>query len=137
MSFKLVDSSNPDASDDEIKDKWAQWYSSFLPSPSGSGDEDPISQGIADGGSDYDDDEDDEDGTPTPDEETSGGRAPKKVYDQKPKAAKKQKKNAHTYELNHGSDVVGVLFLEISSITDLPPEKNGTLLVTRIAIFRY
>lgn len=34
------------------------------------------------------------------------------------------KKGQH-YELSRESDVVGVIFLEINSIADLPPERNG------------
>ena len=39
----------------------------------------------------------------------------------------KRKTKARAYEFtgNGGSDVVGIAFLEIGRITDLPPERNG------------
>jgi phosphatidylserine decarboxylase len=37
----------------------------------------------------------------------------------------KRKAKEHGYEFTGGSDVAGVLFVEIQKITDLPPEKNG------------
>lgn len=39
----------------------------------------------------------------------------------------KKKAKEHGYEFSGGSDVAGVLFVEIQKITDLPPEKNGML----------
>ena len=39
----------------------------------------------------------------------------------------KRKKKARAYEFMGGSDVVGITFLEIGKITDLPPEHNGTV----------
>ncbi|KAI9751377.1 MAG: hypothetical protein M4579_006100 [Chaenotheca gracillima] len=38
----------------------------------------------------------------------------------------KRKSKARAYEFSGGSDVVGILFMEISKITDLPPERNMT-----------
>ena len=37
----------------------------------------------------------------------------------------KRKAKLKGYEFTNGSDVAGVLFLEIQRITDLPPERNG------------
>lgn len=37
----------------------------------------------------------------------------------------KRKAKLKGYEFTNGSDVAGVLFLEIQKITDLPPERNG------------
>ena len=37
----------------------------------------------------------------------------------------KRKAKQRGYEFTNGSDVAGVLFLEIQRITDLPPERNG------------
>lgn len=37
----------------------------------------------------------------------------------------KRKKKARAYEFQSESDVVGIIFLEISRITDLPPERNS------------
>ena len=38
----------------------------------------------------------------------------------------KRKTKARAYEFTGGSDVIGIAFLEIEKITDLPPERNGT-----------
>ncbi|RDW82977.1 hypothetical protein BP5796_04468 [Coleophoma crateriformis] len=38
----------------------------------------------------------------------------------------RRKKQLGAFELNGGSDVVGIVFLEIGRITDLPPERNMT-----------
>jgi phosphatidylserine decarboxylase len=37
----------------------------------------------------------------------------------------KRKAKLKAYEFTNGTDVAGVLFLEIQKITDLPPERNG------------
>lgn len=39
----------------------------------------------------------------------------------------KRKKKARAYEFMSGSDVVGIIFLEISKIIDLPPERNSMI----------
>lgn len=39
----------------------------------------------------------------------------------------KRKVKLRGYEFSNGSDVAGVLFVEIQKITDLPPERNGML----------
>lgn len=38
----------------------------------------------------------------------------------------KKKSKARAYEFTGESDVVGMIFLEVSRITDLPPERNST-----------
>lgn len=54
----------------------------------------------------------------------------------KPEKAEKKKKRirmrrlrrttlSRAYEFSGGNDVVGIIFLDISKITDLPPERNG------------
>jgi phosphatidylserine decarboxylase len=45
----------------------------------------------------------------------------------RPKKDSKKKKAHKPFELFSSSDVVGVVFLEVSSVTDLPPEKNSML----------
>lgn len=44
----------------------------------------------------------------------------------------KRKAKEHGYEFTGGSDVAGVLFVEIQKITDLPPEKNGVYGTTKL-----
>jgi len=38
----------------------------------------------------------------------------------------RKKKQAGAYEFGGGSEVVGIVFLEIGKVTDLPPERNMT-----------
>ncbi|TGZ81622.1 hypothetical protein EX30DRAFT_348439 [Ascodesmis nigricans] len=130
LGFELVDGANPEATSDEIQQKWVQWYSGVMPTPSGSGDDeaDPLARAVREGISndeDEDEDEEEEEESPSPVEEVAGVKPLKPAKEKKGKKGQKKKK-IHTYELNRGSDVVGVLFLEVSSITDLPPEKNVT-----------
>jgi len=42
------------------------------------------------------------------------------------KGLKKKKKQLGSYEFSGGSDVVGIIYLEIQKVTDLPPERNMT-----------
>ena len=75
--------------------------------------------------------EEDEDGSSSSDESDDAGETdaakPEKSEKKKRrlKARLRRKKKARTYEFSGGSDCVGIVFLEISRITDLPPEKNG------------
>lgn len=118
LKFKLIDTA-PESSDELIAQKWAQWVSSLAGSPSPvQQDEDPLARL----GDDVDI-SDDDDSSPSPDDDVSAsGKSSKKGKDKKDK---KKKSKSSPFELNRGRDVVGVIFLEISSITDLPPEKNG------------
>lgn len=116
LQFSLVD---PDSNDeDEIARKYFMWQSNYIQTPSPSWpDEDPLLQAAEES----EDDEDDESPSPEEDAAQVSGKASKKE-----KKRDRRKKNKGTpYELNGGSDVVGVIFLEISSITDLPPERNS------------
>jgi len=122
LTFALVDSSNDAATTGEIYAKWIPWQAIFVqPHSPGSADEDPLSRDLgADGVSD---DDDEAESSPSPEEDVSTtSKGPKK---DKSKKSKRKKIKSHAYQLNSSSDVVGVIFLEISSITDLPPEKNG------------
>ncbi|KAK6069070.1 phosphatidylserine decarboxylase [Seiridium cupressi] len=75
---------------------------------------------------DYDDDALDEDETPE-DEDPNKPEAIEKRKRRMRIKGLKRKKRQNPYEfVNGGSDVVGLVFLEISNITDLPPESNFT-----------
>jgi len=117
-----VDSANENAPEDEIYGKWLIWQNLFTQTGSpASTDEDPLAREFA--GGEIASDEDDEDESPSPGEDTASmtDKVPKKQ-----KAKRKPKKPSNrAYQFNSGSDVVGVIFLEVSSITDLPPERNG------------
>lgn len=62
-------------------------------------------------------------------DDTGSIKAGGKVQKKNKKKKKPSKKGGH-YELCSGTDVVGVIFLEINSITDLPPERNSQLYFT-------
>ncbi|RPA89242.1 hypothetical protein L873DRAFT_1832040 [Choiromyces venosus 120613-1] len=116
LQFSLTDSSNEAASPEEVAAKWQAWLGNFVAAPNPSGDDqDPLSRDLGD---DVPSDEDYEVG------DTESIMARKKANKEK-KKDKRIKKGGH-YELNSGTDVVGVIFLEINSITDLPPERNVT-----------
>ncbi|KAL7275718.1 phosphatidylserine decarboxylase [Rhizina undulata] len=120
LHLSLYDSTNENATQEQISQKWQAWLSFFAtvtsPAPSGD-DEDPLSREDSPS-----DDEDDE--SPGPDDMGSirSGRTLKKGEKKK----KGKDKKSQPYELYGGSDVVGVIFLEVSRITDLPPERNMT-----------
>ncbi|EPS45252.1 hypothetical protein H072_765 [Dactylellina haptotyla CBS 200.50] len=99
--------------------------------------ENPAGLGVDMGSDDDMSDEDDD----TADEGIEATGSSKQDTDEKEKKKKKKKKSlklktkakkmrkkkpVNSYEFANSSDVVGVMFIEISSCTDLPPEKNMT-----------
>lgn len=124
-----MDSSNEAATPTEVFEKWVAWQSAFVQPPTpNSGDDDPLSRDPAGGGDGASDDDEEGESSPSPDE----GVAASDKLQKKSKGRKKSKREklkSHAYQLTGDSDVVGVIFLEISSITDLPPEKNGNSLL--------
>ncbi|KAK1542977.1 phosphatidylserine decarboxylase [Colletotrichum paranaense] len=75
---------------------------------------------------DDDDDLDIEDDTPEDDDPSKPEVAEKRKRRLRIKGLKKKRRD-QTYEFNNsGSDVVGVIYLEVLNITDLPPEPNST-----------
>ena len=78
---------------------------------------------------DDDDDEIDEKNPETSDE-TDDPTKPAKTEKEKRKRRLQMKRlkkraKARAYEFTGGTDVVGIVFLEICKITDLPPERNS------------
>ncbi|KFY34187.1 hypothetical protein V494_06984 [Pseudogymnoascus sp. VKM F-4513 (FW-928)] len=124
LQFKLYDSSTPGASPPQVMEKfWAiagTESDNLTPTKSGSDDASPTG----------DEDEDDEDDEPS-------GSADEVEDPTKPETVEKKrrrrrirglkKRKAHQlYEFVGASSVTGIIFLEISSVTDLPPERNVT-----------
>ena len=80
-----------------------------------------------------DEDEDDEEideKNPETSDETDDPAKPAKAEKEKRKRRIKIKRlkkraKARAYEFTGGTDVVGIVFLEICKITDLPPERNS------------
>lgn len=101
-------------------------------SPSIYEQDDPLSRDLGETG--LSDDDDDETVGPDgsldrPKIERTGTTA--STISMTPSVMKKDKggnsKKGRHYELSRESDVVGVIFLEINCITDLPPERNSEL----------
>ncbi|KAL5606086.1 hypothetical protein BROUX41_006144 [Berkeleyomyces rouxiae] len=149
LQFTLIDSQNPNATPEEIMAKFSSFVSSFtdngvspirtkftnashrsskkytktpttpIAPPDGATTQD---SSTTDGdGDDYDEDlDDDEDDDKTA--ETSEHRKRRLRI----RGLKKKRRN-NPYEFsNGGSDMVGIIYLEVVKITDLPPESNLT-----------
>ncbi|KAK4657863.1 phosphatidylserine decarboxylase [Podospora pseudocomata] len=143
LQFSLLDTSNKDASPQQIYEKFAAIAKSApavdasltptpsrtpvlaptkgkVPSPA------PSLGGRVTDDADEDDDYDYEDETPEDEDPTKPETAEKRRRRLRIKGLKR-KKRQNPYEfINGGSDVVGIIFLEICKITDLPPESNVT-----------
>ncbi|KAF2398677.1 hypothetical protein EJ06DRAFT_557888 [Trichodelitschia bisporula] len=119
LQFTLIDPTNPTATPQQILAKLASLGGS--PSPEAS------DEFAGEGEGDEDEDEDFEE--PVTPGELDENKAPETVDKKKKRrrlARLKRKAKEHGYEFSSGSDVAGVLFMEIQKITDLPPEKNLT-----------
>jgi len=127
LTLVLVDTANEVATTPDIYAQWTAFARSFVaqPSPPDSVDEDPLSRELGSS--------DDDDSSPSPREDDA--LSVDKTQGAKHKKSKGKGKG-HVYQFSSGSDVVGVLFLEISSITDLPPERNGMYPPSRGPVWR-
>lgn len=148
LQFTLSDSTNKEATPQQILDKLASVANALsgtssrttlAPSPlmaaamkatgtSPSASEPPPLNRRDTGGTDldYDDEDDLDDETPEEEDPNKPETIEKKKRRLRIKGLKR-KKRENPYEfVNGGSDVVGIIFLEISQITDLPPESNLT-----------
>ena len=83
------------------------------------------------GGNDDDDEEDDDDeNNLETSDETDDPTKPVVIEKEKRKRLLrlkklKKKSKAKAYQFTGGTDVVGIVFLDIGKITDLPPERNS------------
>ncbi|KAJ2900990.1 phosphatidylserine decarboxylase [Zalerion maritima] len=132
LQFTLLDTTNQDATDQQILEKLLAVAGSDGATPiatpavtpalgvSHTLVEEPLTGG-------EEEDEVDEDESPGgEDEPTSLDTSEKRKKRHKLKGLKRRRRQ-RAYEFNNtGSDVVGVIFLEICKITDLPPEHNVT-----------
>ncbi len=146
LQFTLLDSSNPHATNREILDKFAVLVKAATgndppsrnPTPSRTPVLAPVGKGktpsppppLGERQADDNDEEDeydlDEDETPEEGDLSKPETAEKRRRRLRIKGLKR-KKRENPYEfVNGGSDVVGLIFLEIGKITDLPPESNLT-----------
>ena len=124
MQFTMADPLNPSATPQEILQKFMAMAAI---SPGIEGDETDDFSRIE--SNEREDDEDDND-LETSDETEELGKldvSEKKKRKLRLKRLKKKTK-ARAYEFTGGTDVVGIVFVEICKITDLPPEKNSEFL---------
>jgi phosphatidylserine decarboxylase len=139
LQFTLLDTANRDATDQQILAKFAAIANS-VPAGNSSRNTAPRSVGKSKTPSpspspserraeDNDEEEEyemDDDETPEDEDPNKPDAAEKRKRRLRIKGLKR-KKNDNPYEfVNGGSDVVGIIFLEICNITDLPPESNLT-----------
>ncbi|KAI8966678.1 phosphatidylserine decarboxylase-domain-containing protein [Daldinia sp. FL1419] len=147
LQCTLYDSTNKDATDAQILEKLRSLAASLPEAASrnvtpnmtpmlgptsttkpGTSPSPQMSQNTTDGSQDDEDDDEilDDDETPE-DEDPSKPDAIEKRKRRLRIKGLKRKRRQNPYEfVNGGSDVVGLIFLEICSITDLPPESNFT-----------
>jgi phosphatidylserine decarboxylase len=121
IQFSLVDASNPNASNDELIQKFMPFVSQ-TPSP----DEDDDELLLRTESAENDDEADEEDSSDEALDESK--KAEKREKRRKKLRLARLKRKAHklrSYEFSDKTEVAGVLFLEITKVTDLPPEKNG------------
>ncbi|KAM3085875.1 phosphatidylserine decarboxylase [Clarireedia jacksonii] len=124
LQFTLYDTTNPSATSAQILEKFRTLVGVESP---GLGtpltEQDTITQGA-----DQTEDEYFDEGTEPSDETDDPSKS--ETTDKRRKKLRlkglRKKKQLNGYEFSGGSDVVGIIFLEIYKITDLPPERNVT-----------
>lgn len=127
LQFSLVDTQDSTARPHEVLQKLAALLA-ISPDDESDGNEDLSRLDTLDlEDEDEDEDEIDEKNPETSDETddpTKPAKAEKRKRRLKMKTLKKRA-TARAYEFTGGTDVVGIVFLEICKITDLPPERNS------------
>lgn len=124
----MADPSNPSASRQEIFEKFIDLTAATpsIEELGGKGILNLEEENFEDD-EDEEDDDDDEKDLETSDE-TDDPTKPAAIEKRKKKlrlARLKKKSKKRAYEFSGGSDVVGIVFLDIGKITDLPPERNS------------
>lgn len=128
MQFSIADPANPSATPQEILQRFIA-IATVSESPADEDDDELARLESREAEADADDD-DDEKAEDTSDE-TDDPNKPEVAEKRKKRlrlARLKRKSKARAYEYTGGTDVVGIVFLEINRITDLPPERNSMLL---------
>lgn len=120
IQFSLADASNPNASLDEITKKFMAFTMQ-----SASPDEEEDDALLRADSADADDIDDDDSSDEALDESKKAERHEKRRKKLRLAKLKKKATKLNAYEFSDKTEVAGVLFLEITKITDLPPEHNG------------
>lgn len=146
LQFTLFDKANPDAKDADIYTKFSTLVKSIPetdassknptpnrtpilgPTRTGTSPSPPMSRRGTDEGDDDDDDyEVYDDETPEEEDPSKPENAEKRKRRLRIKGLKRKKRdNPYEFMNGGGNDVVGIIFLEIVKITDLPKESNFT-----------
>lgn len=123
LQFSLVDTAEPLANSRQILQKLAAMVTMDLEDE---GEEDEGDEDLSRLDS-IDPDELDEKSPETSDEPDDPAKPSKSEKRQRKLRMRRLKKRAkaRAYEFTGGTDVVGIVFLEIGKITDLPPERNS------------
>lgn len=129
LQFSLVDTSDPSARPQDILQKLATLVG-ISPEDESDVDEDLSRLDSLDLEDEDEDDEEIDEKNPETSDETDDPAKPAKAEKEKRKRRIKIKRlkkraKARAYEFTGGTDVVGIVFLEICKITDLPPERNS------------
>ena len=128
LQFSLVDTAEPLANSRQILQKLAAMVTMDLEDE---GEEDDEDENLARLDSidpdDLDEEDVDEKSPETSDEPDDPAKPSKSEKRQRKLRMRRLKKRAkaRAYEFTGGTDVVGIVFLEIGKITDLPPERNS------------
>lgn len=137
LQFALADPSNPSANPQDILQRYTA-LTAVSTSPDEEDDEDLACLDSREGDVDADAEEDDDEKAEDTSDETDDPSKPEVVEKRKRKlrlARLKRKTKARAYEYTGGTDVVGIVFLEINRITDLPPERNSMALHAMSIVF--
>lgn len=121
IQFSLVDASNPNANAEDVIRKFMS-FTTQTPSPDEEGDEALLRSESAENEAQTED----EDSSDEPlDESKKAEKREKRRRKLRLAKLKRKASKLRAYEFSDKTEVAGVLFLEITKITDLPPEKNG------------
>lgn len=126
MKFSMSDSSNPSATPQEILQKFLV-MAAVSPSPERD-DRNDFSRTNSDDVNEDEDNDDKDIETSDETEEPSNLDVSEKKNKKLRLKRLKRKTKARAYEFSGGTDVVGIVFVEICKITDLPPERNSKTL---------
>jgi phosphatidylserine decarboxylase len=122
-----VDTSDSSAHSKEILQKLASTIG-IIPDEDAEENEDLTKLDNLDLDDDNDDDDEIDEKNPETSDETDNPQQPERAEKRRRKLRLKRLKKrakARAYEFTGGTNVVGVVFLEVGKITDLPPERNS------------
>lgn len=128
LQFALADPSDPTTSPEDILQRFAAI--SAMSSEGDNDEDDEFDKLQRQEGNDDDEEEDEEENNLETSDETDDPTKPVFVEKEKRKRLLrlkrlKRKTKARAYQFTGGTDVVGIVFLDIGKITDLPPERNS------------